>query len=482
MPSTMRIEFLGAAGTVTGSRTLIRSSGKRYLVDCGLFQGPRENRERNWNPFPEPASSIEAVLLTHAHLDHSGLLPRLCKEGFKGPIYCSAGTADLCEILWRDSAKLQEEDAAYANKTGHSRHKPAHPLYDTRDVEQALSLLKPSVVGKNIAFAPNLSFTLREAGHIIGANFIELNATVGQRSWRICFSGDLGHERQLTLRGPESPSKYDLLILESTYGDREHDRQNSLEQLARHLRETCGRGGVLMIPSFAVGRTQELIYMIRQIEDKSLAPSYPVILDSPMANKATDIYLNHRKDHQVRDDFRHINRESFFPKQFEAIESVDDSFMACLREGPLVVIAGAGMLSGGRILHHLKKRLPEEINRLLFVGFQGEGSKGRYLLEQGKATGFIRIHHREIEVKSEIENLNSLSAHGDRLDLLSWLGNSSETSPHIMLNHGEPEACIAFQEFLQAKIPSLHVDIADQAKAIVFDEKKISLVNTSTAM
>lgn len=472
----MRLEFLGAAGTVTGSRNLIRKNGHKYLVDCGLFQGPREIRERNWAPFPLPAREISALVLTHAHLDHSGFVPRLAKEGFTGPVYCSQGTAELCEILWLDSARIQEEDADYANRTKHSRHSPALPLYNVKDAKKALNQLKPVEFGKSLVLDRGLSVVFRPAGHIVGASFLEIDASIGQKNWRLCFSGDLGHNRSLTLREPQSPSESEFLLLESTYGGREHSREDSLKSFAEHINATVKRGGVLAIPSFAVGRAQELLYMIRLLEDKKVIPSVPVLLDSPMASKATQNFLKHKPSHKPREDFDEIHEDNFFPRLFERIESPDDSFASCMREGPMIVIAGAGMLNGGRILHHLKSRLPVAKNRVLFVGHQAKGSKGHFLQTRGEEVGTLRVHHKEIQILAEIRTLETLSAHGDQKDLMEWLKSFPGEAPQVFLNHGEIESALDFVDYLKKEMPSLSVSLASEDEAIEFTEKQIRTV------
>ncbi|NCN28037.1 MBL fold metallo-hydrolase [bacterium] len=470
----MRIQWLGAAGTVTGSRTLLRFENELHLIDCGLFQGPKEIRERNWNPFPVKASDIKSITLTHAHLDHSGFIPRLHKEGFRGPVHCSEGTADLCKVLWMDSAKLQEEDADYANRTGHSKHKPAEALYRSKDVIAALKLLEPHKEDEDWCLTKNIGVQLRNAGHIVGANFIEMNVSTGQKTWNLCFSGDLGHDRSLTLRGPETPKKADFLVLESTYGDRLHSGNHSSKKLAHEIERTCSKGGVLLIPSFAVGRAQEILYMIRQLEDRGSIKKYPVILDSPMALKATDLYLKHSLDHQLRKDFEKIDRENFFPTLYESSESPDDSFGACMREGPMIVISAAGMLSGGRILHHLKSRLPVEKNTVLFVGYQGMGTKGRFLLENGKSYGSLRVHHKEVPVQAHITAMDDLSAHGDQKDLLNFVEAMGRGLDTVVLNHGEAESSRNLQIKIAQKFPKLKCLIADEELKITINEHSIS--------
>lgn len=439
------LEFLGAAGTVTGSRTLLSYQGKKILIDCGLFQGHKELRLRNWEVFPIDPHTIDAVLLTHAHLDHSGYLPRLGRSGFKGPIYCSEGTADLVRILLLDSAKIQEEDAEYANKTGHSKHNPALPLYTREDVENVLEKLHPIADQEWITVFDGISCKLFRSGHITGARSILLSVGKENSSQLICFSGDVGHERMHTLRGPETPPECDYLVLESTYGNRYHEKTDVLEAFGKIIRETALRKGVLVIPAFAVGRAQEVLYMIRLLEDAQKIPPIPVILDSPMSTKATEVFLKHTNDHRKGVHFSPQNEENFYPKLFKAVEGPDESFGACMESGPSIVVSAAGMLNGGRILHHLKSRLPVETNTVLFAGYQAEGTKGRFLQDHGKSYGTLRIHHQEIPVKAHIETLPAMSAHGDCDDLLGWLAKLRRPPQKIFLNHGDPDALLALK-------------------------------------
>jgi metallo-beta-lactamase family protein len=462
---SIEIQFLGAAGTVTGSRTLVTFGGTRVLVDCGLFQGPRSIRERNWEAFPEDPHRIEAVLLTHAHLDHSGFLPRLLKGGFAGPVYCSAGTADLLKILLLDSAKIQEEDADFANRTQHSRHRPALALYTREDVEDVLGKLKILPDQGWTQILPGLSCQVFRSGHIVGAKSLQLSIDVPGGQKLVTFSGDVGHDRMRTLRGPETPPETDILVLESTYGDRPHEKVDPLEALAAVVQETRAKGGVLVIPAFAVGRAQEILYMLRLLEDEGRIPRLPVILDSPMSSKATDLYLAHTEDHRLDTQFSTNNPENFFPAGFGTVESPDDSMMACLREGPLVIISAAGMLSGGRILHHLKARLPDEKNTVLFAGYQAEGSKGRYLQDKGELDGSLRIHHEEVPVRAAIRTIPALSAHGDAEDLIEWLKKFRHPPSRIFLNHGDPAASATLKARIKSEL-GWTAEIASETETI----------------
>lgn len=439
------LDFLGAAGTVTGSRNLLRVGKSSYLIDCGLFQGSKELRAQNWEPFHPDPSKIEAIFLTHAHIDHSGYLPKLYKEGFRGKIYCTQGTFDLSRILLMDAAKLQEEDAAFANKTKHSRHQPALPLYT---IDDAMSVLKHfEVIHAGTWFHIDHLFQVRfmRAGHIVGSSFIQFNFNSKSQDHILTFSGDIGHHRSLTIKGPSPINHSKVLILESTYGDRLHPREDSLLGLAKVIKPALERNGVVLIPAFAVGRTQEMLYHIRLLEDKNLIPKVPVVLDSPMAQSATHVFLKHYDDNK-------IEAEQFFPHHYTQSQNTDDSMLACLKPGPMIVISASGMLSGGRILHHLKARLPHPENLVLFVGYQAEGSKGRYLQENAKKLGNFRVHHQVIQVEAEIASLEHFSAHGDYQDLLEWLKTLENKPENIILNHGTTNASLAFAEKIEKEL------------------------------
>lgn len=465
MMNSAKLEFLGAAGTVTGSRTLLTFNNHRILVDCGLFQGHKELRQRNWDPFPVDPQILDCIVLTHAHLDHSGYLPRLVRYGYRGPVYCSEGTADLLQILLLDSAKIQEEDADYANRTGHSHHRPALPLYSREDVEALIPLVKVIPEKDWFKLLPGVGVKLYRAGHIVGARTLMFSLDSGEQSQLICFSGDIGHDRMLTLRGPEAPPECDYLILESTYGNRDHDSRSPLDCLEKVILETTRRRGVLVIPAFAVGRAQEVIYMIRVLENAGRIPKIPVILDSPMSTKATDLFLRYTQEHQLGADFSPKDPSSFYPSLFKAVEGPDESFGACMASGPAIIVSAAGMLTGGRILHHLKSRLPHEENTVLFAGYQAEGTKGRFLQDHGKEYGTLRIHHEEVPVKAHIETMPALSAHGDFNDLYRWMLKLGRAPKKVFLNHGDPDALRAMKEKIVSHL-GWNVEIAEDSKKL----------------
>ncbi len=433
------VEFFGGSGEVTGSRAVLSAHQKRILVDCGLFQGEKSSREKNWAAIPEALIGLDAILITHAHLDHCGFLPRMLSAGFKGPVYCSPGTRDLMRVILLDSAHLQEEDAEYANRTGYSHHKPARPLYTVEDVQKILRQVRTLPMGGWQTVVPGVEVQLTRAGHIIGSSCARFRIKAEKHDICITFSGDLGHGRQETIEAPDPLPETDILVLESTYGDRIHDAQNPLDALEAHIREVHRQQSALVIPSFAVGRAQEVLFLIRMLEDQGRIPQIPVILDSPMAEDATAIYLAHPEDHPPNISFQRKQR-NFFPHHFEWSRSTQESIELTKRRGPLIILSASGMLQGGRILHHLKTRLPDPKNTVLFVGYQAEGTKGWFLKNFGKKEGTLRIHHEPCPVLAKIDSIESLSAHADSNDLVAWVGNSLKKPEQIILNHGQPAA------------------------------------------
>lgn len=450
-----RITFLGAAQTVTGSCTLIEYHKAKIMIDCGLFQGPKEVRQRNWDMIsPSLAQSIQAVILTHAHVDHSGLLPKLFQLGFRGSIYCTASTLDLCRILLPDSAYLQEEDAR--RMAGRGNQNFFGPLYSVEDAEGCLNLFNEVSRRQWFELAPGLSFQFYRAGHILGSSIVQLALSAGNGVRLLTFSGDLGNDRQFLIKGPEEISETDDLILEATYGDRNHSLEPPEQQLEAVIHEVQGTGGVLVIPAFAVGRTQELLYLIKKLEEQKKIPRLPVYLDSPMALDATELYL------QGADDLKPEWQDGelippLSPENFLGVPRMEDSMALMSRPGPMIIISAAGMLTGGRILYHLKERLPDPKNRVLFVGYQAEETKGR-LLQEGLRT--IRIHKENILVRAKIESMQSLSAHADSDQLLSWVQKMEKKPKRVFLNHGEKSGLRALAYRLQNEL-SLEVIIPE---------------------
>ncbi|MCB9762246.1 MAG: LOG family protein [Alphaproteobacteria bacterium] len=430
----MRLQFLGGAETVTGSRTLVESGGRRVLVDCGLFQGFKELRLRNWEDLPVRARTIDAVVLTHAHLDHSGWIPRLVCSGFKGPVYCTQATADLCALLWVDAAHIFELDAEQANREGWSRHDPALPLYTQDEARAALAHLKPVGWGAPVDLGQGLSATLLPAGHILGASM----AILRDKDGSVLFSGDLGRPDDLIMRPPTHPdAPVDHLVLESTYGDRLHGDEDVLKRLAQVVNETAERGGVLLVPAFAVGRSQVLLYALELLQQREEIPPIPIYLDSPMAVDTTELYLKNLDQHRLSEE-----EAASSWRQTRLLHSADESMALADQPGPYVLVSASGMLTGGRVLHHLKRLAPGEQNTILFVGYQAPGTRGAALL--GGAPE-VRVHGRDIPVQCHVARIDGLSAHADQAELLAWLRGLPGAPRTVMLNHGEPHAADALR-------------------------------------
>ncbi|MGZ5847170.1 MAG: MBL fold metallo-hydrolase RNA specificity domain-containing protein [Ramlibacter sp.] len=436
----MRLQFLGATDTVTGSRTLVQEGGASVLVDCGLFQGWKQLRLRNWAPPPLQPAALDAVILTHAHIDHSGYLPLLVKNGFRGPIHCSAATADLCRILLPDSAHLLEEEADFANRHGTSKHQPALPLYTQQDVERCLRLLRPQPWDSPWQAAPGLQARLSPSGHMPGSSFVHL---AGART-SILFSGDIGRPHDPVLRAPAVPPAAEHLVVESTYGDRLHARSDVLEELAAVVQRTAARGGVVVIPAFAVGRAQSLLHCLAQLRASGRIPALPVFLNSPMAAKANAVFLRHP------DQLRLTPAESdAMAGVAEIVETPDASRALNARRGPMVIIAGSGMATGGRVVHHLKAFAPDRRNTILLAGFQAGGTRGA-ALAGGAST--IRIHGEDIPVRAEVAMLGHLSAHADAAEILAWLRSLPQAPRTTFINHGEPAASDALRQRIEREL------------------------------
>jgi metallo-beta-lactamase family protein len=443
-----RITFLGAAGTVTGSKYLIEANQKRLLVDCGLFQGNSELKQRNWRPLPESPAKIDYVVLTHAHLDHTGYLPRLVSDGFRGPIFANEATQELCALLLPDSAHLMEEDAEHATRHGYSSHKPALPLYTQDEVTATLKQLASLPRLGECRISPEFLVRSRDAGHILGSSSFELVVTEGNSSRTILFSGDLGRYDQPLLKDPEKPAKADFVLCESTYGDRDHPSAPPPDAaLADVINRVANRGGVIVVPAFAVDRTQLLIYDIRRLEVSKRIPPLPIYMDSPMAIEVTDIYRKHDEDLRIgRDELR---ANPFAVQTIHVMRTREQSKEINNVQTPAIIISASGMATGGRVLHHLRQRLPDPRNCVLLAGFQAEGTRGR-LLEEGLKT--IRIHGETVPVRAEVINLRQFSAHAGRSELLRWLSDAPAAPRKLFLVHGEPVAAQALQSAVESQL------------------------------
>ena len=434
----MKLTFLGGTGTVTGSKYCVEHGNARVLVDCGLFQGYKQLRLRNWSPLPVPAGSLDAVVLTHAHIDHSGWLPLLVRHGFRGRVYCTEATFELCKLLLADCAHLQEEEAAYANRHGYSRHHPALPLYTREDAAAALTRFE--VVAFRHEFAPARGFTARfdHAGHILGAALVTLRA--GSRS--IVFTGDLGRPHDPIMRAPVAIEQADCLVLESTYGDRRHDAGDPGDQLAHAISRTASRGGVVVVPAFAVARAQAILFHLNAQKAAQAIPRLlPVYLDSPMAQDVTDLYVRFHGEHRLSaEQCSRMCLVAHFVTTPEESRRIDEQAF------PAVVVAASGMATGGRVLHHLKRFAPDPRATILLTGFQAAGTRGAALQAGARE---IKIHGSYVPVRAEVVTIGSLSAHADYLEILQWL-RGFKSAPHATyLTHGEPAAADALRVRIQ---------------------------------
>lgn len=437
---SMRLSFLGAAGTVTGSKYLVHTGDARVLVDCGLFQGLKALRARNWGPPGVEPRELDAVVLTHAHIDHSGYLPLLCKRGYRGPVYCTHGTRDLLRILLPDAGHLQEEEARHANRWGWSKHADAVPLYTRADAERCLSQLQVVPLGEPFGAAPGVEGSFSRAGHIVGSACVRLE----HEGRSVVFTGDVGRPHDPIMKPPAPLPAADYLVVESTYGDRRHPEADALDELQAVLERTFARGGTLLVPAFAVGRTQHLLHLLATLFAEGRVAPVPVYLDSPMAIAATQIFWDHAGDQrlttaecQAMDD---IATFAHTPEESKAIDG---------RAGPMVVISASGMATGGRVLHHLRRFLPGEDNTVLLVGFQAAGTRGRTLADGGDE---LKIFGSYVPVRAEVCGIASLSAHADWLELVEWLTHSKLAPRHAFVTHGEPAASDAFRRRLQERL------------------------------
>jgi metallo-beta-lactamase family protein len=445
-----KITFLGAAGTVTGSKYLIEAEGKKLLVDCGLFEGRKELRDRNWEKLPVDPATIDWVLLTHAHIDHTGYLPRLTRSGFRGPVYGNKATRELCNLLLPDSAHLQEEDALYATKKGYSKHKPPLPLYTTGEAQQALTQFQDIPRADPFTISPQFSTRPHDAGHILGSTWLELTITEGGKKTLVVFSGDIGRYDQPILKDPESPAHADYLLCESTYGDRDHPAGSVSDELADVINQTAKRGGAVVIPAFAVGRTQTLMYFLKQLVATKRIPDMPVYVDSPMAISVTTLYRDHPEDHDIDFTRQETNgdRDPLNLHEVHMTRTVDESKAINEVVSPCIIVSASGMATGGRILHHLAHRLPDSRSTVMLVGYQGEGTRGRQLLDGAK---YINIHGESIPVRARVVDVGQLSAHAGKSELLRWLSGFQAPPKQTFLVHGEPVALTALHDAVVAQ-------------------------------
>jgi len=458
------LTFLGGVGTVTGSRFLVETgAGARVLVDCGLYQGRKQLRERNWNPFPVPADSIDAVVLTHAHVDHCGYLPALAKAGFTGPVHTSPGTGHLLDIVLPDSGHLHEEEARYANRKGFSKHHPALPLYTEDDARRALELVDPLPFGTPREIAPGLQVTLAPAGHILGSAIAHLDldtnpgrddvGTTGGRSVsrRIVFSGDLGRAAHPLLLPPTPLGRADIVLVESTYGNRVHDDAHALEQLAGAISRTARRGGTVVIPAFAVDRTEVLLHHLRLLREQGAIPELPIFVDSPMALRALGVYRRAIADSNpdIRPDLVALDGDVLAPGGLREVRDVEGSMELDANRFPSIIVSASGMATGGRVLHHLAHRLPDSRNCVILVGFQAEQTRGRLLAEGARQ---LKLLGRYVPVQAEVVDLPSFSVHADRNELLAWLRTADGVPEVAYVVHGEPDASASLADDMTAEL------------------------------
>ncbi|CAN5384338.1 MBL fold metallo-hydrolase [soil metagenome] len=444
----IQVKFLGAAESVTGSRYLITAGSFQFLFDCGLFQGLKELRLRNWDPLPVDPANVQAVILSHAHIDHCGYLPRLVKDGFNGPIYCTEATADLLEIMLLDSARLQEEQADYANHKGYSKHVPAKPLYRVEDAKRVFPLVKKFKYGEPVKVHSNVEIIFHDAGHLLGSAITEVFIQGAAQRKKLVFSGDLGRYHQDIMKSPSAIHEADVLFIESTYGNKDNSAINPEEPLARIVNETCENGGVLLIPAFAVGRTQSLLYYLQKLIREDKIPDVPVYIDSPMAISATYLYYKFPAYHTIPVDQKDFARQLetnmlVFVKTAEHSKSLNEI------KRNAIIISASGMMDGGRILHHLYNRLPNKQDTVMISGYQAEGTRGRKLLD-GSPT--IRIFHEEIPVKCKVENVSALSGHADREELFQWMGNFKKAPKFTFAVHGEGTDLDAYAEAIRQRM------------------------------
>lgn len=436
----MNISFLGATETVTGSKYLLTLENKKILIDCGLFQGYKEIRLRNWNKLPINPHEIDAVILTHAHLDHTGYLPLLVKNGFKGPIYATLGTKELCALLLPDSGHLQEDDAYFANKHHFSKHSPALPLYTEAEARKVMKQFVTVPFETHYSLYADCHFIFSRAAHILGASFIQFT----YKGSTIVFSGDMGRRQDPIMREPAIIESADYLVIESTYGNRLHSTVNPEDELAAVINQTAAHGGITIIPAFAVGRTQSILYHISQLKEKDRIPDLPVFLDSPMAEDVTDIYIKHINEHLLNaKECAKLNATVTYITTAKESKELDKIRF------PSIIISASGMITGGRVLHHLKAFVTDKRNAIIFAGYQAEGTRGDRILKGEK---MIKIHGQMIPIRASVHLLSNLSAHADYSEILTWLKHFKKAPKQVFITHGEPEAAESLKQKIKNQL------------------------------
>ena len=436
----MKLAFLGAAGTVTGSKTLVSHQGRQFLVDCGLFQGYKNLRSMNWEAFPFDPKKLNAVILTHGHLDHSGALPLLIKRGFRGPVYATPSTIDVCGVLLPDSGHIQEEDADYMNRHHLSKHEVALPLYTEQDAREALRYLQPLAFEKITEIMAGVQVRLRPAGHILGASSVELSID----ETTVLFSGDLGRPDDAIMRAPVPIEHADYIVVESTYGNRIHEKEDNETILGEAIKRTAARGGIVLIPAFALGRAQELLYAIWRLKSRGDIPDLPVFLNSPMAISMTEIYHHCRAEHRLS-----VAECTGMCEVARMVRSVEESRNLNAIRYPAVIVSASGMATGGRVLHHLKAMAPDHRNTIIFAGYQAGGTRGARIVA-GEPS--VRIHGQDVEIKAEVLMLHGMSAHADAGQIMQWLGSAPKAPQRVFVNHGEPDPADALRLRIQSEL------------------------------
>ncbi len=440
----MILQFLGATETVTGSKFLLKNESHSWLIECGLYQGLKDLRLRNWQPLPFEPADLDAIVLTHAHIDHSGYLPLMVKHGFHGDALASEPTVELCKILLPDAGYIQEEDARFAAKKGFSKHRNPLPLYTYTDAIDSLKYLKPIGDRKWHHLSDDVRIMLRPAGHILGSRFINVSVKEGRRKFNIMFAGDIGGYDALIAVDPGAVKSVNYLVLEATYGDRRHPDEDVLARFDEIIESTVAKNGKVVIPTFAVGRTQEVLYVLKKLEEQGRLPDIPIYLNSPLAIDATNIYIEFASEHNFFDDVKEP-RQAFHPKRLVQVQDAEESKQLNTLKEPAIIISSSGMMTGGRILHHLKAYLPDPNSTLVVTGFQAMGTRGRAILDGAKA---IKIHGMPVTVNARLEFIESLSAHADYADIMRWLKGFTVPPKKTFLVHGEPQACQAMKDHI----------------------------------